>query len=100
MYFLTYFRQKSGCCATLLTSPFCSVLLLTQTQPRAGEVRSGCAPQSGAAQVIIPIGFRSRAEESVGDGGFVVGRVISLSKWTIGATHLGKFPKPADSKAQ
>jgi hypothetical protein len=83
MYFLTCFCQKSGCGATLLTSPFCSVLLLTQTHPRVGEVLPGFGPQSNAAQVIILI--------VSGPGGWLVSSwacYLALPKWTIGATPI------------
>ncbi len=45
---------------------------------RAGEVWLGCGPQSGAASVWIPIGFRSWTVESAGGGGFADGPGLSL----------------------
>jgi hypothetical protein len=43
---------------------------------RAGEVQPGSNPQSGAAQVNIPVGFQSRAMQCVGGGGFSVGLAL------------------------
>jgi hypothetical protein len=82
MNFLAYFHQKSGSSATLPTppppTPFHSISLLTQTTQWAGEVRSGCGPQSSVVPVIIRIGFRSQAVKSAGDGGFAGGPDLSL----------------------
>ncbi len=83
-YILTYFCQKSGQGATLLTPLPLDFAAITDN-PRVGEVPPGCGSQSCMAPVRIPISFWSWA---------MLGRVrrwwvlswawpLALSKWTF-----------------
>jgi hypothetical protein len=59
-------------CRPLL--PLCFTVIIDLL--RAGEVHPGSNPQSGAAQVNIPVGFQSWAMQCVGGGGFSVGLAL------------------------
>jgi hypothetical protein len=89
--YVMYFRHKSGCSATLPTPPI-SFTAFTD-HPTAEEVQPGCGPQSCMVPVRIPIGFWSRAMESVGGAVLSWAWSLALSKWTVAAAPIWKFQK-------
>jgi hypothetical protein len=96
-YFLTYFRQNSGCSATLpIPPPLPLVFTAITDHPRAGKVPPGCGPQSIVEPVNIPVSFRSRAEQSEGGCVFSVRRALSLCLSALMLPHCsGQISKAA-----